>query len=568
MNNFPESRESYNVAKPASKVLLIGLDGASWALFEPLIGAGVLPELGKLMTTGVYGILESTIPPVTASAWSSLYTGRSPGHHGIFDFRRRMGKESTRREWVTHCSIRGPKIWEIASIKGKTVGLINLPLTYPPMQVNGYVISGMPVPPAKDEIGYPHGIISEIIRETGEYISDIDLMRGESPDVSNPSMCASFVNEVEHVLNVRLKSIEYLMSKYPTDFTACVFITPDRLSHLFWKILVPEAGQAPLERWEEELRGRMIDILKNLDSAVGRLTRRMSKDDLIVIISDHGFGPLDHILKLNRLLSELGYLKFRKEVEKSLRKKVGRTLPEFIKKPLRAVFGYGPGMQKGPGGQREFDPYSLIDWQSTRAYSGGSVEQGVFLNVAGREPYGVVQMGGAYHRVRDELIDALRTFKHPIDGKPLFDWVEPREKIYSGEWVELAPDIIYSLRNYRAVVGEDVEPPLIGPWSQPRAGYHRREGIILLKGSMIKEGVSVNAARIQDVAPTILACWGLSLDQGMDGVVLSEAIKPTFLENCPIEIENFQSQVCESVGVGEEDSAEMEDLLKGLGYLN
>ncbi|MCK4719260.1 alkaline phosphatase family protein, partial [bacterium] len=240
-------------AKPASRVTIIGLDGASWTLLDPLIKSGDLPNLAKLVDTGASGVLMSTIPPVTASAWSSFYTGRTPGRHGVYDFRRRMGSESTHREWVTSGNIGGPKIWEIANAQGKNAGLINLPLTFPPVELDGYMIGGMPVPPTRDDIGWPSGLVDEIVRETGAYISDVDLLRGDSPDVSNPEKCFEFVNEVERAAKVRAEAVKFLMDKYPTDLTFLVLVAPDRLSHLFWQVLVPTPGMKRFAYWEQEL---------------------------------------------------------------------------------------------------------------------------------------------------------------------------------------------------------------------------------------------------------------------------------------------------------------------------
>jgi len=243
-------------------------------------------------------------------------------------------------------------------------------------------------------------------------------------------------------------------------------------------------------------------------------------------------------------------------------------LPESVKKPLRKILGMEPARRnRPPNGKKQFDPYALIDWSNTKAYSGGSVEQGVFLNVVGREPMGTVQMGGEYHNVRERLIADLRNVLHPSDRKPLFDWVEPRENIYSGEYLDDAPDIIFCLREYSMVVGEDAEPPLIGPWSQPRAGFHRREGIVVLNGPMIRAGTKLVECRIEDVAPTILACWGLASDEGMDGEIITGAVEPSFLEAHPPKKDKFEDtgERLEPCG---EDAEDMEDLLKGLGYLN
>ncbi len=553
-------------ARSASRVLVIGLDGATWTLLNPLMAAGDVPRLAGLVSEGASGPLQSTIPPVTASAWSSFYTGRTPGRHGVYDFRRRMSRDSMRRPWVNLGNIAGPLLWDIASAQGKTVGLVNLPLTHPPVEVNGYMIGGMPVPAARDDIGFPSGLVDEIIREAGGYVSDVDLLRGKSPDVSDPEKCREFVEQVGLALESHGRAMGYLMQKRPTDLTACVLITPDRLSHLFWKVLMPEPDDPPLEEWEQDLRVRMIDILRRMDAIVGEMVDRMSANDLIVVMSDHGFGHLDEILKMNRLLKDLGFLKFKPQVEGSLRRRLGRILPESVKKPMRSVLGMGA--RKGANGEQNvFDPYSDIDWAETRAYSGGSVEQGVFLNVVGREPQGTVQMGAEYHRVREQLIEKMRNAKHPSDATPLFDWVEPRENIYSGEFLENAADIVFSLRGYRAVVGEDAHPPLMGPWSQPRAGFHRRDGVLVLKGPMIQKCAKIEKARIEDVAPTLLACWGLALDEGMDGKVIQDAIERDFLDEHPERRQAF-GESRKTIDTCAQDASDAEDLLKGLGYLN
>jgi len=561
------AQPSSYIPEPASKVLIIGLDGATWSILDPLISSGCLPNIEKLIKNGARGILESTIPPVTACAWPSFYTGRHPANHGVFDFRKRMSPDSTERGWVSQTDIAGPTIWDIASAQDKTVGLINLPLTYPPVEVNGYMIGGMPVPPASDEIGYPKGLVNEIIHQTGGYISDIDLLRGESPDTGNPEKCFEFVDAVASAVETRGRAAGYLMDKHPTDLTFVVLVTPDRLTHLFYKIFSPRKSDPPLKEWEIELKSRMIDAFKRMDAVVGDLVKKTNETDLIVVMSDHGFGPLDELLKMNRVLSDLGFLKFTSEAEGGIRRKIGRLLPESIKKPIRTILGMDrDSARNGENPKRKFDPYRLIDWDNTKAYSGGSTEQGIYLNVNGREPHGVVQMGGEYHKVRDELISALRNYKHP-DGTAMFDWVEPSENIHSGEFLKDAPDIVFELRGYSAVVGEDAEPPTIGPWMQPRAGYHRRDGIVILNGPMIKRGIEIARAGIIDVTPTILACWGLSYDKSMDGEIIENAVIDEFKRKFPPQKGEFQTSA-RKIDTCKRDDSEVEDLMKGLGYLN
>lgn len=114
----------------ASRVLVIGIDGGTWDLFKPLIDEDKMPHLGKLLNNGAHGILMSTIPPVTAPAWSSFLTGKNPARHGVFDFIDWDGK-LRKEKLVSSQSIHGQWFPEILSKQGKTVGLINVPLTYP-----------------------------------------------------------------------------------------------------------------------------------------------------------------------------------------------------------------------------------------------------------------------------------------------------------------------------------------------------------------------------------------------------------------------------------------------------
>ncbi|RLE47527.1 MAG: hypothetical protein DRJ18_03130 [Candidatus Methanomethylicota archaeon] len=68
------------------RVIVIGLDGATWKLIKPWAEEGKLQTLKRLMEEGAYGELKSTIPPITAAAWASLLTGKNPGKTGIYDF--------------------------------------------------------------------------------------------------------------------------------------------------------------------------------------------------------------------------------------------------------------------------------------------------------------------------------------------------------------------------------------------------------------------------------------------------------------------------------------------------
>lgn len=129
----------------ANKVMVIGLDGATFRVIDPLVARGELPGLARLMAGGTRGTLESTLPPLSPTAWASFITGKNPGKHGIFDFlRRRPGSYEFLP--VNGASIRARTLWSRLSEGGVRVGVVNVPMTYPPPPVNGFIISGMDSP--------------------------------------------------------------------------------------------------------------------------------------------------------------------------------------------------------------------------------------------------------------------------------------------------------------------------------------------------------------------------------------------------------------------------------------
>jgi len=127
------------------KVLVIGLDGATFDLIKPFAAQGQLPHLKKLMDAGAWSELSSTIPPVTASAWTSFMTGKNPGAHGLFDFMQRR-KGSYDLVPVSSGERDGKTLWEVAGDAGRKVIVMGVPVTYPPTPVNGLLVTGMLTP--------------------------------------------------------------------------------------------------------------------------------------------------------------------------------------------------------------------------------------------------------------------------------------------------------------------------------------------------------------------------------------------------------------------------------------
>jgi len=114
-----------------NRLLLIGIDGASYDLINPLISQGKLPTISNLIDQGTHGIMDSTIPPYAASAWTSLLTGKNPGKHDIYDFYDRING-SYRRHVINSHSIKAKTLWQIAGENDRRSIVVNLPVTNPP----------------------------------------------------------------------------------------------------------------------------------------------------------------------------------------------------------------------------------------------------------------------------------------------------------------------------------------------------------------------------------------------------------------------------------------------------
>jgi predicted AlkP superfamily phosphohydrolase/phosphomutase len=148
--------------------MVIGLDSAPLFLLEPWIKAGELPNLGKIISQSAYGILNSTIPPLSPSAWSSFATGMNPGKHGVFDHGFRQN--GTYKIVPTNARIRGGKtLWQLINESNGRSGVINVPETFPPEKINGFMISGMSTPSDEADWCAPETIKGELLEAIGGY---------------------------------------------------------------------------------------------------------------------------------------------------------------------------------------------------------------------------------------------------------------------------------------------------------------------------------------------------------------------------------------------------------------
>ncbi len=550
------------------RVFVIGLDGGTFDLIRPWAESGKLPAFKKLMDQGAWSDLRSTVPPVTASAWSSFMTGKNPGAHGLFDFmQRRTGSYDLAP--VSALDRDGKAVWDLAGDAGKKVIVMNVPVTWPPQPVNGLLVTGMLTPRGADNYTYPRELAAELAEHIGEYIVYSD-------EVYSKGRGDPFLAALKYSAEQRTRAAEYLLDKYPCDFFALVFPETDTVSHGLWSAFDPthhEHDPAEAASGSTPLKDGILDLYQYIDGLIERLMSRLGPDATVLLMSDHGHGPVRNFLYVNNYLAQRGYLRFKRDAASRLKRlafQIGLT-PRTVYRLLLAV-GLGKlrrTLDKRRGGRgllkRFFLSFSDVDWTSTRAYSIGYIGE-VHINLRGREPQGIVAPGEDYERTRDKVIADLKQLKLP-DGRPLVEHIWKREEIYSGAHLSQAPDILFLPRNLETIAFGDFEfgsNKIVEP-SYGVSSSHRMNGMFLAAGAGIKPAGPFSGAQLIDLAPTILHLMGLPVPADMDGRVLSEILA----DERPVEYGGSSGGRVESAeGYSAEEEAEVIERLQDLGYIS
>lgn len=491
------------------RFLLIGLDGADPGLVERWMDAGRLPHMATLRDRGTHMPLASTTPPATFPAWTTCVTGVNPGRHGMFDFTEMKPREYALR-FVNATYRKAPALWNVLSDAGKRVGVLGVPATYPPEAVNGFMISGFDSPVCTGidrSFVHPPELYPEVRRWRFADFQETDIGPGWH-DAALPKLLAKIGDKEAIALE--------LLEREPWDFFMAVFGESDTVAHHFWLFHDPDSP-----RHRPGHADAIGQVYERLDQTVGALIEAAGEGVTVAVVSDHGFGGAGTgVVHLNNWLAQQGYLRF-----------AGGRTPWLKTAALRLT----PGRWRGrlfrrfrglASGAESRSRFGGIDWRHTRAWSEElNYFPSVRVNLIGREPQGQVARGH-YDAFCDDLCRHLEGWE-PIHKA----W--RREELYTGDYVDRAPDIIlelaledgYSHSCLRSRGG----PPFrrIGPdeylggKERGMNGNHRPTGVCFLS-----KPAPASGARIEDIAPTVLAELGVPAPH-MDGTpLLGEGATP------------------------------------------
>jgi len=493
-----------------TKLLILGLDGATFELIRPWADQGKLPNFKKVLEKGSCGILKSTIPPVTAPAWPAMYTGKNPGKLGVFYFEKEQ--KGTYEPYVGHPEYDEQNFWEILEDAGFKAGLVNCQMTYPPMAMKGFMVSNAPTP--ESEFTYPKELKQEI---TGMYKTKrIGFFESSRED---------FLKEMFDGVDKKIKTAKYLMENKDWDMFFFTIIETDNLAHFFFNYMYPEiVGEEDNRKYGDVL----FRIYKKADEFLGYL---IGTGNNVLVVSDHGTGFWDlakpaRVFYANKWLADEGWLTEKKSAKAvSFMSRIGLSPVNVYNALLKVKIDMRKYIPKKTQ-DRIIKPVASIDYPNTKAWLRINFSNfgGFRINLEGRELSGAVKKSD-YDAFREELIAKLKALKDPKTNKNVIRNAWRREDIYEGPHIDGAPDIIFemidnytSLRMTGARQFENVKR---------FSGFHTMDGIFMAYGPNMAEGKPIKEATVIDITPTVLHVFGLPIPKDMDGKVLEDIFRPS-----------------------------------------
>lgn len=457
----------------SKKLIVIGLDCAPPELVFGRFRRD-MPTVARLMDTGVYGPLESSIPAITVPAWMSMMTSKDPGQLGFYGFRNRKNFTYDEMFYATSNVLRDRPAWEHLGDAGLKSIVVGVPPSYPVRPLEGVMLGCFLTPDADSEYAYPPGLKAELEKNVGTYIIDVKDFRTDDKDYLR--------EQIWRMTENRFQTVAYLAKTRDWDMLMFVEMGPDRLHHGFWKYFdESQVNYVP----NSEYAGVIPDYYKYVDALIGELLDEVGEGAAVLLVSDHGVKPMAGGFCFNDWLLQKDYLALK------------------------------TGAPTEPGKLTN----DMIDWGRTKVWGSGGYYGRLFINVKGREPEGVIPKDD-YEKFRDELAAELEetTDEHGTNiGTKTF---KP-EEIYRAT-NNIPPDLL--------VYFGDLDWRSIGTignatlWAHendtgPDDANHSQFGIYIASDgtgkSERREGL-----HLMDVAPTVLAHFGLDPPPDMVGKVI------------------------------------------------
>lgn len=515
--------------------VVIGLDGATFDIIDPLVRAGYLPTLAHLMQQGTRAPLNAFPDMNSAAAWTSLVTGCNAGEHGIFHFDAnwyRLSQKGIKTRPTTGADRKREPFWRTLSAAGQRVGVVNVPISFPADPLHGFMLAGMDAPGVHSRgFGYPPSLYEELRAQGIAY--EIDTLNLSQLAQRQPHQLP---DRVKRMTDARARAILYLMDSRAWDVLMGVFVATDRVQHFFWH---GDTDAVASPAWKP-----LCELYQQLDTFLAQVMSRLDGNTNLLLVSDHGFGPRRGALhSLNELFARWGYAAYSAragDVQGALLAKLlqyGRQMvPSALQYPLARLF---PAMHLRALTALGF---SNLDWSKTKLFADPD-GWGVYLNLQGREPDGIVP-SSEYESLRQRVRAQLLQLRDGETNRPVIRAVHEREHLFHGPYAGQAPDLLIewdfeTVGNSLAYPQDDGERTVVQQQRRSSSdanwkATHRPEGILIAKGPNIQKNKILPTLALQDVAPTVLYLQAQPIPAGMDGHVAAALFAPAYLSTHPI----------------------------------
>ena len=421
------------------RVIIIGIDGVPYNLLEDLSNRDLMPNFKKLKEGGIFKKMNSTLPEESSVSWSSIITGKNPGEHNIFGFTNFIEGTYT-LSFSNFLNLKTKPFWQID--KKKKYVIINVPMTYPAKELNGFLVSGF-VSPDLEKSVYPASYIEKLKKLN--YQVDVDSSTAhESPTL----FCKLLFKTLEN----RIKLYKSLWKEIKWDYFMLVFTGSDRLEHFLW---------SAYENKDHELNSKFLEFFTKIDRVIGEIDKQLNKNDVLIMISDHGMENLKMNVNLNTHLVAEGFLKLGNEPKKRFNN-IAEGTQAFALYPSR-----------------------------------------IYLNKEGNYPKGCVKIDEEEDLIKD-IINSFKKLKYQQNTvvKKIFR----KNEVYHGPYLKNAPSLVllsnsgYNLRgnlNRQEIFEDNIY-----------TGKHSYDNaFLLIKGKNNIEFIPRNPS-VEDIVPIINRLYG------------------------------------------------------------
>lgn len=538
------------MADSSPRVLVIGLDGGTFNIFEDLFDRNWMPTFEDICEGGVTSNLASTVPPITAPAWTTFRTGVNPGKHGIFGFT--SPNPGGEPHLNTAQDIAFPRFWNVANQHDKTVGVASLPFSFPAEPIEGAMVAGLMTSGEDESSTYPASLSEDIIEHTN--------VSFERSIADNISISTDYLDRLTELVETKLEMDEHLLETQSFDCYVTVYQHLDTLQHYFFKHLStdhPNYDEPAAEKFYPHLR----QFFGTLDRAIERLLEFCDDETTVLFVSDHGFGPVSEVINVNHILHANGFLHYEggqsgSSPPVSPRRLLG-TLSRFDFFNLQGLLS-----RKQRAWVRDLVMSSTsptIDYTTSPAFFQSNNEQGIYVQDSMVDD-------------REDTVSELRRLfvelEHPVTGDQLFKAVRERSEVYNGPYITNAPDLLVETNQPYHTTSETGSSEVVS--KQPHGfvnGWHNASGILVATGNGVSpEGECVGPG-LEDIAPTILTLLGVPVLDEMDGQPLDEMFEDGLSPVDHLSASEIETELADGHEYSAEDDERIRQRLDDLGYL-